>query len=96
MAAYVITEIEVTNPDQYEHYKALSPGAVAAHGGRFIVRGGETAVLEGDWRPTRLVVVEFPSLKQARTFYDSPEYRKARDARAGAANFRMVAVAGAE
>jgi uncharacterized protein (DUF1330 family) len=95
MPAYVITTIDVTDPAKYENYKALSPGAIAAHGGKFLVRGGKTSVLEGDWNPTRLVVVQFDSMEKARAFYDSPEYRKAREARKGAANMRMVAVEGA-
>lgn len=94
MAAYVIVDAEVTDPAKYEDYKKLSPGAVAKHGGRFLARGGQTAVLEGDWRPNRVVVIEFPSLEQARAFYTSVEYTAARRARAGAADFNMVAVEG--
>lgn len=94
MAAYVIVDAEVTDPAKYEDYKKLSPGAVAKHGGRFLARGGQTAVLEGDWRPNRMVVLEFPTLEQARAFYTSVEYTAARRARAGAAHFNMVAVEG--
>lgn len=94
MAAYVIVDAEVTDPAKYEDYKKLSPGAVAKHGGRFLARGGQTAVLEGDWRPNRVVVIEFPSIEQARAFYTSVEYTAARRARAGAADFNMVAVEG--
>ncbi|MGZ4419557.1 MAG: DUF1330 domain-containing protein, partial [Gaiellaceae bacterium] len=65
-----------------------------AHGGRFVVRGGETAVLEGDWNPKRLVVVEFDDLEAAKRFYDSPEYQAAMKLREGAANLNMVAVEG--
>jgi uncharacterized protein (DUF1330 family) len=70
MPAYLIVETDITDPEQYEQYKAASPGAIAAHGGRFVVRGGETAVLEGDWNPTRLVVVEFDDLEAAKRLYD--------------------------
>lgn len=94
MPAYLIVETEITDPVAYEVYKSLSPIAIAAHGGRFLARGGELAVLEGDWRPERLVVAEFPDLATAKIFYDSPEYVKAREARAGAATLRMVVVAG--
>ena len=59
MPAYVIVETDIHDPEQYEQYKAASPAAVAGGGGRFVVRGGELAVLEGDWEPTRLVVLEF-------------------------------------
>jgi uncharacterized protein (DUF1330 family) len=94
MPAYLIVETDITDPEQYEQYKAASPGAIAAHGGRFVVRGGETAVLEGDWSPKRLVVVEFEDLEAAKRFYDSPEYQAAMKLREGAANLNMVAVEG--
>jgi uncharacterized protein (DUF1330 family) len=94
MPAYLIVETDITDPVQYEEYKAASPGAIAAHGGRFVVRGGETAVLEGDWSPKRLVVVEFDDLEAAKRFYDSPEYQAAKKLREGAANLNMVAVEG--
>jgi uncharacterized protein (DUF1330 family) len=94
MPAYVIVETEITDPEQYEHYKAASPAAVASGGGRFVVRGGELAVLEGDWHPSRLVVLEFPDLEAAKRWYDSPEYQEAKRHREGAAKLRMVAVQG--
>ena len=94
MPAYLIVETDITDPVQYEQYKAASPGAIAAHGGRFVVRGGETAVLEGDWSPKRLVVVEFDDLEAAKRFYDSPEYQAAMKLREGAASLNMVAVEG--
>ena len=94
MPAYLIVETDITDPVQYEQYKAASPGAIAAHGGRFVVRGGEMAVLEGDWSPKRLVIVEFDDLEAAKRFYDSPEYRAAMKLREGAADLNMVAVEG--
>jgi uncharacterized protein (DUF1330 family) len=94
MPAYLIVETDITDPVQYEQYKAASPAAVAAGGGRFIVRGGELAVLEGDWAPTRLVLLEFEDLEAAKRFYDSPEYQAARKLREGAATLNMVAVEG--
>jgi uncharacterized protein (DUF1330 family) len=96
MPTYIIVETDITDPEQYEQYKAASPGAIAAGGGRFIVRGGELAVLEGDWQPSRLVVLEFPDLEAAKAFYDSEEYTAARKLRAGAANLNMVAVEGVD
>ena len=96
MAAYVIVETEVTDPEGYERYKAASPGAVAAAGGRYLARGGELDVLEGDWRPPRLVILEFEDLAAARRWYDSERYREARRLREGAARMRMVAVQGIE
>ena len=77
MPAYLIVETDITDPEQYEQYKAASPGAIAAGGGRFLVRGGDMAVLEGDWHPSRLVVVEFPDLEAAKAFYESDEYQAA-------------------
>jgi uncharacterized protein (DUF1330 family) len=94
MPAYVIVETDIHDPEQYERYKQASPGAVAAAGGRFIVRGGEMAVLEGDWQPKRLVMIEFEDLDAARRFYTSPAYEEAKRLRAGAANLNMVAVQG--
>ena len=94
MPAYVVVETDIHDPEQYELYKQASPAAVAAGGGRFIVRGGEIAVLEGDWRPTRLVLLEFPDLESAKRFYNSPEYQQAKRLREGAAGFNMVAVEG--
>jgi uncharacterized protein (DUF1330 family) len=94
MPAYLIVETDITDPEQYEQYKAASPGAIAAGGGRFLVRGGEMAVLEGDWNPKRLVVLEFPDLDAAKAFYDSEPYREAMRLREGAARLNMVAVAG--
>ena len=94
MPAYVIVETDVHDPEQYERYKAASPGAVHAGGGRFVVRGGELAVLEGDWHPSRLVILEFPDLEAAKRWYTSPEYEEAKRLREGAADLRMVAVQG--
>jgi uncharacterized protein (DUF1330 family) len=96
MAAYVIVETDITDPGAYDRYKAASPGAVAAGGGRFLVRGGDMDVLEGDWRPPRLVILEFEDLAAARRWYDSESYRQARTLREGAARIRMVAVQGVE
>jgi uncharacterized protein (DUF1330 family) len=96
MPAYIIVETDITDPEQYERYKAASPGAIAAAGGRFVVRGGELAVLEGDWHPSRLVVLEFEDLDAAKRFYESEEYAAARKLREGAARLSMVAVAGVE
>jgi uncharacterized protein (DUF1330 family) len=96
MPAYVIVETDVTDPEQYEQYKAASPAAIAAGGGRFLVRGGELAVLEGDWEPPRLVMLEFEDLAAVRRWYDSEAYQEARKLREGAARFRAVAVQGVD
>ena len=94
MPAYVIIETDVTDPEQYEKYKAASPGAIAAGGGRFLVRGGELAVLEGDWQPSRLVVLEFKDLAAAKRWYESHGYQETKKLREGAGHVRMVAVQG--
>ena len=94
MPAYLIVETDIHDPEQYERYKAASPAAVAAGGGRFVVRGGELAVLEGDWEPKRLVVLEFENLEAAKRFYESAEYQEVKKLRDGAATLRMVAVEG--
>lgn len=96
MTAYVIVETDITHPEQYELYKAASPAAIAAGGGRFLVRGGELAVLEGDWSPSRVVVLEFEDLEAAKRWYDSQAYQEARKLREGAAKFRMIAVQGVD
>ena len=92
MAAYVIVDIEVTDPARFDEYRQRVPATLAAYGGRFLVRGGAHEVVEGTWRPRRLVVLEFSSLAQARRWYDSEEYREplAMRLRAGRANLVMV------
>ena len=94
MPAYVIVETDIHDPDQYERYKEAAPGAVAACGGRFLVRGGELEVLEGDWEPKRVVLLEFEDLDAAKRFYASDGYQAAIRLREGAANLNMVAVQG--
>ncbi len=94
-AGYVIADVEVSDPQRYAAYAALSPGAVAAAGGEFLVRGGRHETLEGDWTPGRLVVLRFPSLEAARAFHGSASYVAARAHRAGATSrFNMVVVEG--
>ena len=78
MPAYVINDMVVTDPVLFEQYKKLSPPTVAQYGGRFLARGGRTDTLEGEWSPERLVIIEFPSVAQARAWADSPEYAPAK------------------
>jgi uncharacterized protein (DUF1330 family) len=92
--AYVIVEVEVTDVERYDRYKAATPAAVAAAGGRFLVRGGELTVLEGDWQPSRLVMLEFEDLAAAERWYESEAYQAAKKLREGGARMRMVAVQG--
>ena len=75
MAAYIIAELEVTDPATFDEYRKGVPSTIAAYGGRYLVRGGALESLEGGWTPKRMVVLEFPSMEQARRWYASPEYR---------------------
>ena len=93
-SAYIIANVEVTNPTQYEEYKKWSTAAMQAHGAEVCVRGGKVEVLEGDWAPQRLVILKFPNVEAAKAFDASPEYGKAREARQGAAVMRMIVVEG--
>ncbi len=95
MAAYLIVDVDVSDAARYEDYKKLAPPAIAAYGGKYLVRGGATEVLEGTVAAKRVVVLEFPSADQARKFYNSPEYGAAKRARAGAAHMNMLLVEGA-
>ena len=94
MSGYIIANVQVTNPTQYEEYKKWSSAAMQATGAEVCVRGGKLEVLEGDWTPERLVVLKFPTFEAAKAFYDTPEYMKAREARADAAIMRLVVVEG--
>jgi uncharacterized protein (DUF1330 family) len=95
MTAYVITDAKVSDVEKYEGYKALTPAAIAAAGGEFLVRGGDHVVLEGNWNPTRVVMLKFASMEAAKAFYDSELYRAARAKRAGATEFfNMIVVQG--
>lgn len=94
MAAYILIDARSSDPERMTEYRCLSTEAVAKAGGRFIVRGGAFEVLEGDWHPQRVVVIEFDTKEQAKAYYDSPEYVAARQARAGISSFDMVLVEG--
>lgn len=94
MAAYIIVEVAVRDAARYERYKQLVPPSIAAYGGRFIVRGGAVEALEGDWKPGRLVILEFPSAERARAWWSCPEYAEAKALRLATADSRMVLVEG--
>ena len=96
MAAYLIVRVDVTDPDRYDDYKQLTPAAIEAAGGRFIVRGGAHESLEGPDDPRRVVVVEFSDADAARAFYESPLYVEARAVREGAADMHMTLVEGVD
>ena len=94
MSAYIIVDIDVRDAQSYDRYKAVAPSSIAAFGGRYLARGGRTEVLEGEWTPNRLVILEFPSLDRAKQWLDSPEYREARAMRHRAARTNMVLIEG--
>ena len=75
MAAYVIVDVEVLDPEAYTEYTRDVPATLEPFGGRFLVRGGAVTTLEGEWRPQRAVLIEFPSVEQATAWYRSPEYQ---------------------
>ena len=94
MPAYVIVDIEVRDRDTYERYKALAAPAVSHYGGRYLVRGGATQTLEGEWQPGRFVILEFPSAQLGRAWWDSPEYAPAKAIRQSCADTEMILVEG--
>lgn len=95
MAAYVIVDIEVTDPARYQEYMRLAPATLERYGGRYLARGGATEILEGSWAPHRLVILEFESVAQAKVWVNSAEYRPARVVRQQSARSDMVVVEGA-
>lgn len=94
MAAYIIAEVSIHNPAEYEDYKKLTPGSLKNYHGKFIVRGGKTACLEGDWKPERIVVLEFPSVELAKAWWASEEYAPAKTLRQRTAHTKMILVEG--
>lgn len=94
MAAYVIAEVNVTDPKLYDEYRKLVPATLEKYGGRFAVRGGTVESKEGGWAPARFVMVEFPTMELARKWYHSPEYASALALRHKAANARLILVEG--
>ena len=96
MAAYFIVDVEVTDPKGIEEYRKGVPATVAKHGGRFLVRGGAYSKLEGHWEPKRLVLLEFPSMEQAKRWYESEDYRGLKALRLKTAKTDLILVEGVE
>ncbi|MBL8089722.1 MAG: DUF1330 domain-containing protein [Anaerolineales bacterium] len=94
MTAYIIVDIEVTDPVGYEDYKRLASPTLAIYGGKYIARGGNTEVLEGEWIPNRLVILEFENSERAKAWLNSPEYAEARALRHKYAKSNMIVVNG--
>jgi uncharacterized protein (DUF1330 family) len=94
MPAYVIAHIDVKDPVRYEDYKKMSPVSIQKYGGRFIARGGKCEVLEGNWEPKRLVLLEFPSAERAREWWASEDYRPAKELRQATSTGDMIVIEG--
>ena len=97
MAAYSITDVEVLDADEFKRYRELAAAAVSRYGGRFLVRGAEPVVAEGEWPSgQRVNVIEFPGMDQLRAWYNSPEYAPARDIARNALRRRLLFVEGVD
>ena len=94
MPAYVIVQIDVRDAAVYERYKELAPSSIAEHGGRYLARGGQTEVLEGEWEPRRVAILEFDDVARAKSWLESTEYREARAMRHASARTQMIVVEG--
>jgi uncharacterized protein (DUF1330 family) len=94
VAAYVIVEIEIVDPVGYEEYKKLAGATVEKYGGKYLVRGGHTEVLEGNWKPKRIVILQFESVKRAKEWLNCEEYREPRKMRHRTAKTHMLVVEG--
>jgi len=94
MPAYVVVEIEVTDPARYQTYKQLAPPSIQKYGGRYLVRGGQVETLEGKWSPKRFVILRFDSMQQAKSCWESPDYRDAKLLRQATTRTEMICVQG--
>lgn len=94
MPAYIIVDIDIVDPVGYEQYKKLAGASVESYGGKYIVRGGKSEVLEGNWSPKRVVILQFDSIERAKAWLNSEEYREPRKMRHRTARTNMVVVEG--
>ena len=94
MSAYVVVQVDVKDPERYADYRKMVPPTLEKFGGRFIVRGGATHTMEGEWAPRRFVIVEFPSVEQAKAWWASPEYAEAKALRQATSETQMIVVEG--
>jgi uncharacterized protein (DUF1330 family) len=94
MAAYVVVQVDIKDPVRYDDYRRMVPASLEKYGGRFLVRGGKTHTMEGDWSPKRFVVVEFPSVDQAKAWWASPEYAEAKALRQATAESQLIIAEG--
>ena len=96
MSAYVIYDVQISDPERYKEYTLKVKPAVEAAGGRYLARGGEHKVIEGNWEPQRLVLFEFPSIAKAEEFYNSELYREYKTIREESSSGNIVIVEGYE
>lgn len=94
MTAYVIAEVDITDPEAYKEYQRRVPDTVIQYGGRFLARGGKIVPKDGGWEPKRVIVIEFPSLEAAQKWYHSPEYAPLLDIRLKATRSRLILAEG--
>ena len=94
MPAYVVVQITIHDPEAYARYRELAPPAIAAYGGKYLIRGGSVRILEGDWDPGRFVILEFPDKESAQAWWDSAEYAEAKALRQASATTQMILVDG--
>ena len=94
MAAYIVTQIEITDPETFETYRAQVPPILEKYGGEFIVRGGDREVLEGDWPWLRMVILKFPDREAAKAWHASAEYQGPKALRQAASKANMIVVDG--
>jgi uncharacterized protein (DUF1330 family) len=96
MSGYIIARVNVTDWERYREYMKRTPAAIERFGGKFIVRGGEMVTLEGPPETSRIVMIEFASLEQAKAFYHSEDYSRVKKLREGAATGQFLAIAGCD
>ncbi len=94
MPGYLVLESEITDAETYDKYRQMAASSIQQYGGRYLVRGGNPQALEGDWSPKRVVIIEFPSVEQAKAWFNSSEYAPAKAVRKHAARIKMIAVEG--
>jgi len=94
MPAYVIAEIDITDPEAYKEYQVAVPATVDKYGGRFLVRGGRIVAKDGGWDPKRVIVIQFPSIEAAEKWYHSAEYAPLLDIRLKATKSRLIITEG--
>ncbi len=94
MAGYIIADVEITDAELFAEYQKLVPQTIELFGGRYLARGGDSQVLEGQFSPNRTVIIEFDSMERAREWHDSPEYAPAKEIRFKSANTKVLIVEG--